>query len=315
MHIATSMEDALPCGRASAVACGYFDGLHIGHAAVIGEAVRQAKEQGVCPSVFTFTMHGAHPGGKPAGCDLITDRKKYHMLEKWGVKAVLAPDFSAFMGMGPERFVDEVLVGGLHATVICCGADFRFGSGASGDVALLGELCAARGVTLDVVPEVDYGGERVSSTRIRALLGRGDVETAAALLGRAFSYDFEVVPGKRLGRTIDSPTINQRMPEGFVRLRHGVYASVTLAGGALRPSVTNIGLRPTVERSDAVNSETYIYGFSGDLYGREVEVRLLRFLRDEEKFPSVEALKAQIQADIAASLPAAERYIAEKSAK
>ena len=122
-----------------------------------------------------------------------------------------------------------------------------------------------------------------------------------------------MIHGKRLGRTIDSPTINQRMPVGFVRLRHGVYASVTLAQGRLWPSVTNVGLRPTVEDSRAVNSETYLHGFSGDLYGQRVPVRLLRFLRDEQKFDSVERLRAQIQADAEACLPVARAYIEEKS--
>lgn len=312
MQIWTGLEEAV-CETPTAVACGYFDGLHIGHAAVIGEAVAQAQALGVEPGVFTFTLHGGHPAAKPEGCELLTEGEKYRILEAWGVRRVLCPDFSQFQSMSPEAFVEEILCRRLRAAVVCCGEDFRFGSRASGDVSLLRRLCAQRGVQVAVVPEVDCGGSRVSSTRIRALLGEGRVEEANQLLGRAFGYDFIVIHGKRLGRTIDSPTINQRMPAGFVRLRHGVYASVTLAQGRLWPSVTNVGLRPTVEDSRAVNSETYLHGFSGDLYGQRVPVRLLRFLRDEQKFDSVERLRAQIQADAEACLPVARAYIEEKS--
>lgn len=314
MQVFHTIAEAAPTGR-SAVACGFFDGLHIGHAAVIGRAVERARAEGLVSGVFTFTIHSGHPARKCDNCEIITETKKEHMLEKWGVELVLAPDFADFSGMEPEAFVDEVLVRRLGAAVVCCGDDFRFGRAAAGDVPMLKTLCAARGIAVDVVPEVLWGGERVSSTRIRGLLGEGDVETAGELLDRAFGYDFTVVHGKRLGRTIDSPTINQRFPADFVRLRHGVYASAARVDGKLRPAVTNIGLRPTVENATAVNSETYIIGFSGDLYGQAVEVRLLQFLRGEKKFPSVEALKEQIQADAAASRSVAERYIAEKNGK
>ena len=220
------------------------------------------------------------------------------------------PDFSEFHAMEPESFVDEILVRRLNANAACCGEDFRFGKKAAGDVGQLAALCQARGIRLDVVPPVTFEGERVSSTRIRHLLGEGRVADANRMLGRAFGYDFTVVRGKQLGRKLDSPTINQRLPDGFVPLRHGVYASVSFAGGAWHPSVTNIGLRPTVEDTTAVNSETYICGFSGDLYGASVEVRLLAFLRPEQRFPSVEALRARIHADAEASVPIAEEYLA-----
>lgn len=301
-------------GTPAAVACGYFDGLHIGHAAVIGRAVRRAREAGLCAGVFTFTRSGGSPARKTGAGEIITEADKYAILDEWGVGRVLAPDFAEFHDLEPEAFFDEVLVRRMGARVICCGADFRFGRAAAGDAALLEKLCVSRGVELDIVPEVLCGGVRVSSTRIRELLAAGDVKTAGALLGRAFGYRFTVVHGKRLGRTIDSPTINQRFPESFVRLRHGVYAAVARVDGALRPAVANIGLRPTVEQTDAVNSETYIIGFSGDLYGQEIEVRLLEFLRDEQRFPSIDALRARIQADARTSVPIAEAYI-EKTGK
>jgi len=308
MQIYHSVADCQPCGR-GAVALGFFDGLHIGHAAVVSRTLSYQQE-GLCPCVFTFTMYGGHPAAKSSANALTTERQKEQLLESWGVRLVLCPDFSEFHAMEPEAFVDEVLVRRLNANAACCGEDFRFGKKAAGDVGQLAALCQARGIRLDVVPPVTFEGERVSSTRIRSLLGEGRVADANRMLGRAFGYDFTVVRGKQLGRKLDSPTINQRLPDGFVPLRHGVYASVSFAGGAWHPSVTNIGLRPTVEDTTAVNSETYICGFSGDLYGARVEVRLLAFLRPEQRFPSVEALRARIHADAEASVPIAEEYLA-----
>ncbi len=308
MQIYHSVADCQPCGR-GAVALGFFDGLHIGHAAVVSRTLSYQQE-GLCPCVFTFTMDGGHPAAKSSANALTTERQKEQLLESWGGRLVLCPDFSEFHAMEPESFVDEILVRRLNANAACCGEDFRFGKKAAGDVGQLAALCQARGIRLDVVPPVTFEGERVSSTRIRSLLGEGRVADANRMLGRAFGYDFTVVRGKQLGRKLDSPTINQRLPDGFVPLRHGVYASVSFAGGAWHPSVTNIGLRPTVEDTTAVNSETYICGFSGDLYGARVEVRLLAFLRPEQRFPSVEALRARIHADAEASVPIAEEYLA-----
>ena len=308
MQIYHSVADCQPCGR-GAVALGFFDGLHIGHAAVVSRTLSYQQE-GLCPCVFTFTMDGGHPAAKSTANALTTERQKEQLVENWGVRLVLCPDFSEFHAMEPESFVDEILVRRLNANAACCGEDFRFGKKAAGDVGQLAALCQARGIRLDVVPPVTFEGERVSSTRIRHLLGEGRVADANRMLGRAFGYDFTVVRGKQLGRKLDSPTINQRLPDGFVPLRHGVYASVSFAGGAWHPSVTNIGLRPTVEDTTAVNSETYICGFSGDLYGARVEVRLLAFLRPEQRFPSVEALRARIHADAEASVPIAEEYLA-----
>lgn len=307
MQIFTTLKEALANGR-SAVACGYFDGLHIGHAAVVGRAVSRAAQEGLCPCVFTFSLHGNRPGAKRGGA-IITELEKNRLLEGWGVSRVLNPDFSEFCGMSPVEFVDEILVRRLDAGIVCCGGDFRFGRSAEGDVARLIELCGPRGIEVDVVPEVMLGGERVSSTKIRALLSDGEVESAAALLGRTFGYELTVVSGKKLGRTIDCPTINQKLPDGFITPRLGVYASTAITDGKIFPAVTNIGVNPTVENDGTVVSETYLHGFSGDLYGKNVEVRLIKFLRAEQKFGSVAEMREQISHDIAQSVPIAEKYI------
>ncbi|MCI8650617.1 MAG: riboflavin biosynthesis protein RibF [Anaerotruncus sp.] len=312
MQIYNQIQQARPGQTRSAVALGYFDGLHCGHEAVIRRAVGYAKEQ-LCPAVFTFTMEKIHPKQKQLGSLLLTDADKYALLESWGVQLVLVPEFSAFQKMDAETFVEEILVHCLNAEVVCCGADFRFGKNAAAGVSELERLCAVHGIRTELVSEVQVDGERVSSTRIRALLKEGAVERANQLLGRAFGYRFEVVHGKQLGRTIDSPTINQPFPQGFVPLRYGVYASICFVEGVWQPAVTNIGIRPTVEQTDAVNSETYIVGFSGDLYGQKVEVRLLRFLRPEQRFPNVEALKARIQANARTSALIAQEYLKKHS--
>lgn len=307
IRIYTSLEELLPCGK-SAVALGYFDGLHAGHAAVISRAVAKAEEA-LCPCVFTFTVKGGHPKAKPQDSEITTESQKRSLLEQWGVRLVLEPDFSEFQQMPPEEFVEEVLLRRMHAAVVCCGTDFRFGHRASAGVDELAVLCRDRKIALEVVPPVTYEGERVSSTRIRALLEDGRVEQANVLLGRPFAYDFPVAHGRQLGRKLDFPTINQAIPREFVKLRRGVYASVTFAQGEFYPSVTNIGIRPTVDEHQPVTSETSIFGFSGDLYGQKVEVRLLKFLRAEKRFPSVQALREQIAADSAAALPIGRSYL------
>lgn len=293
----------------TSVAMGFFDGLHLGHAAVIAKAVEQRGE-GFLPTVFTFTMRSARPDRKPgSGYELITRDDKRRLLMQWGVMATVCPDFVEFKEMETERFVSEVLVKRLRAGHVCCGRDFRFGKRAAGGVEELRELCAPRGITVDAVEEVRVEGQRVSSTWIRGLLREGDVKKAAQLLGRPFGYDFAVTQGKKLGRKLSFPTINQPIPPRFAAPRNGVYVSVAYAREAWRPAVTNVGLRPTVEHSDAVNSETYICGFSGDLYGVRVPVRLIEFLRPEKKFDSVEALREQIGADAVKAAAMAEEYL------
>ncbi|MCI9668478.1 MAG: riboflavin biosynthesis protein RibF [Oscillospiraceae bacterium] len=293
----------------SSVALGFFDGLHLGHKAVIAKAV-SAREKGLLPAVFTFRMDARGPEKKPAlGYELITPEDKRMILAQWGVQAALCPDFSEFCAMEPEQFVQEILIQKLRASHVCCGRDFRFGRKAAAGIRELAALCKPFGVVVDPIEDVIVDGQRVSSTWIRSLLGQGNVKKAAALLGRPFGYDFQVTEGKHLGRKLDFPTINQPIPPQFVTPCKGVYASAAYVGEQWRPAVTNVGLRPTVEHSSALNSETYICGFSGDLYGKRVPVRLLEFLRPEQKFQSVEALQNQIRRDTAQAEKMAEEYL------
>ena len=277
------------------VALGFFDGLHRAHRAVLEAAVSGGGALGLRPAVLLFDQH-------PLGC--ITGQAPPLLLEDGERDAILAnlgldPQkyaFEALRDLPPETFFGDILLGQLNAGGLCCGDDYRFGRAASGDVALLRRLCAAGGVALEVIPEMDYAGERISSTRIRAALARGEVEDANAMLGRPFGYSFPVVGGDRIGRTLGAPTINQLFPPGFAVPRYGVYAAQAYVDGRWRPGVTNIGRRPSFE-SSALRSETHILGYEGDLYGQRAPVALLRFLRPERSFGSMEELKEQIARD------------------
>lgn len=317
----------------TSVALGFFDGLHLGHQAVIRRAV-ECCDVGCSPAVFTFTLPGMErpeekrpdlpnsatgkkeglsakrPASKPdSAFRLITDRERETLLSGWGVEWMVCPPFSAIQSMEPEEFVQKVLADRMHAGTVCCGRDFRFGKRAGAGAKELRTICAALGILVELVDEVTWDGRRISSTWIRDLIHQGDVKTAASLLGRPFGYDFTVISGKRLGRTLHFPTINQSFSTDFITPRHGVYASVAFAEGKWRPAVTNVGLRPTVEVGGQVNSETYIMEFDGDLYDSAVPVRLLEFLRPEVNLGSLDALRAQIGRDTEAARVVAEAFL------
>ena len=214
-------------------------------------------------------------------------------MEDAGISTLYSLDFAQVRDWQAEDFVRQVLFAACNARRLCCGEDFRFGKGAAGDVALLRSLCQEAGVELYVVPPVEDGGEKVSSTRIRKAVEAGDIPTANRLLGRPFGFSLEVIHGNHIGTGLGTPTINQAIPEGFVLPRFGVYASWCRVGGQFFYGVTNVGVKPTVG-SDKVLAETWMPEFSGDLYGKRVRVFLLEFLRPERKFASLEELKAAI---------------------
>lgn len=275
--------------RPRAVALGFFDGVHIGHRAVISRAVGVA---GTAPAVFTFEKLPR----KTAAGELLTAAAKESALESLGVEELFAADFEAMRELSPEAFVRQVLRDMLCATAVCCGYNFHFGKDGKGDVALLRQLCAACGIRLIAVEPVMAGGEPVSSSRIRRLIEQGDMQAANRLLGRSLTIDATVVDGQHLGRKLGTPTINQPLPPELVRPRFGVYASAVLIDGEVTYGVTNIGVHPTVGET-APLAETWIPPFSGDLYGRQVPVMPVAFLRPETRFSSVEELRRQILAD------------------
>ncbi len=274
----------------SFVALGTFDGLHIGHKAVItAEKSRYERK-----FALMFTQHPQSKNGE-APCRLLTPQQEREILFSWGVEPVYL-DFTEINDMSPTEFVDKILVDKFNAKSIACGFNYRFGKGASGDVNALMALCAEREIKLTVVDKIEYNDEPVSSTRIREAVRTGDMKSAKAMLGRYFSYEFEVLHGDERGRILGSPTINQFFTHDFQVPEYGVYASFTDVDGKIYPSVTNVGVRPTIGNSEK-RSETNIIGYNGDLYGQYPRVFLVEKIRGEKAFGSLDELRESIFAD------------------
>jgi len=282
-------------GQPSAVALGTFDGLHKGHLAVISSAVA-FREEGLAPCVLLFDKHPQTVISGRAPAEILTDSLKKKALDKMGVCYFTVP-FEDVRNLTAGEFFEDVLLKKMNARAVCCGYDYRFGHDGAGDAVLLKELCTASRIKCSITPAVSFAGEPISSTRIREAIVNGDVENANKMLGRAFSYNFEVAAGEKLGRLLGTPTINQHFPEGFVVPKNGVYISKALVEGSWHAAVTDIGMRPTFDSSE-LRSETCIMNFSGNLYGQQVEVGLLKYLRPEKKFSSLATLSRQIKLDI-----------------
>lgn len=291
MKIYETLEPS-PCD--TAVALGSFDGLHIGHHAVIGQAF---TEPDLMPTVFTFAHNPLCDLGGKAGGALMTRAQKIARLESWGVRQLYLLPFSRVMDLSPRQFVENVLGGVCRAKKACCGFNFTFGAGGRATSDDLRRLCTEIGIRTAVQPPVLADGEPVSSTRIRGLVANGRVDEAAALLGHPYGYLGPVLHGQQLGRTLGTPTLNQAVPRDFVLPRFGVYVSTVQIGRARYCGVTNVGVRPTVD-GHRVTAETWMPEYTGpEIYGRTVQVDLMRFLRPEQKFDSVEALGTQIRRD------------------
>ncbi len=285
----------------TAVALGYFDGLHLGHVGVITAALVQ---DGLSPAVFTFNCDTTLPKfHRPE--DIISFENKCELMQRVGVKYLFAPDFAEVCSYPAEDFIREILVKKLNAGFACCGRSFRFGMGGSGSPELLAEIGAKYGIRVEVVQDICHEGVPISSTYIRELIRNGKVEEANKLLGYDLWYRLPVIHGNKIGRTLNFPTINQIIPDTNIIPKFGVYKSFVTLGDRNYRSITNIGVKPTVEnRADGTGAvmETHIIGFDGVLYGERVSVSLVSYLRPEQKFASLEELKAQMAADKEAAL-------------
>lgn len=292
-----SLQEIHPEPNGTAVAIGFFDGLHIGHQAVIRAAIARAEEQNLTPAVFTFDVEGdSLPTRKPIGKRIMSPSLFREQLEKLNVPILYNLPFGELRGFSPEDFAKEVLEQKIGTRFVSCGRNFHFGKGASGAAYDLARIGWKLGFEVEALPIVTLDREAVSSTRIRELIEKGDMAKVSAMLGRRYAVDFPVVEGNRIGRTLGAPTINQPYPDGYAVPKFGVYASLTLVDGTWHTSVTNVGVKPTVG-SDRVLAETYIQNYQGDLYGRQVQVELVKFLREETKFENIEALRDQINED------------------
>ncbi|MBO7425801.1 MAG: bifunctional riboflavin kinase/FAD synthetase [Clostridiales bacterium] len=275
------------------IALGFFDGVHLGHREIIRKTVESAREKGLAASVLTFKNFKLKDP-----TELRSYEEKLQIFKELGVHQVISLDFDTIKDMEAEVFVDEVLYKKLNAKVLVSGTDYTFGKNAVGNADLLKSLSLQRGIGTLIVPDVFFENEKCSSTLIRNLLSDGDVDRANVLLGGdRFSYEGTVVRGKMLGSTLGFPTANLPIPSDRFKPKFGVYITLTTLDGVKYRSISNLGLRPTVEDSDNVNIETFIYGHEGELYGRNIKVELLGFVRPEMKFRSVDELKARVESD------------------
>lgn len=285
----------------SAVALGFFDGLHLGHIAVVQRALLRkgaSPQESPCSVVFTFNDKTALPKFREKkGSCIITYEQKAELFEEAGADFLYAPDFGEVKDFSAREFVEKILRDRLCAGYVVCGYDFRFGRGGEGNPEILSALCREHGIACEVVPPVKIDGEIVSSTEIRRLIRLGEIEKANRLLGYELSYALPVVKGNEIGRTIGFPTINQMIPDYMVSPKNGVYKSWAVVDGKTYRGITNIGVKPTVTDRGEVVTETHIIGFRGDLYGKTVKISLRGYLRDEIKFGSLSALKAQLAYD------------------
>ncbi len=274
--------------KGTAVAMGFFDGIHIGHRAVIEGAVRWARAHGAAPAVFTF---GLPTENKMKGKRLLSTADKHALIESLGVEHYLCPEFEQIKGMSPEQFVLGI-VRDCHARALFCGENFTFGAKAAGNPDLLKKLCAPLGVEVVVVPMAQFEEKPVSSTRIRTALEGGDIPAANAMLGMPYAIRFAVHHGAGLGRTLGVPTINQIYPNGFQMPRFGIYITRTKIGDQWYPSATGLGTRPTVNADETkVTCETFIPDFSGDLYGTDPVVEFHAYLSPSKKFETLDQLR------------------------
>ena len=286
--------------RERVIALGFFDGVHLGHGALLRRAAEEAKKRGCESAVFTFDRPPKEViTGIP--CPLINSPEDRAELVKrlYGIDEMIMVPFDDEMRTTPwDRFVTDILVGRYGAVHLVAGHDHHFGPRNQGSPELLKDKCAELGLGCDIIPAVTLDGVTVSSTHIRKLLEEGDVETARAFLGHPHVLTQTVGHGRQLGRTIGIPTANLVAPPHVLLPRRGVYAAkITLPDGRAFGGVTNVGVRPTVNNGQDVTVEPWILDFDGDLYGQAIRVEFYRRLRDERKFESLDALKAQIETD------------------
>ena len=280
------------------LALGNFDGLHRGHRKILDRVSRVASERGATSVVMTFDPHPpriVRPDKAPPL--LMTKAQKLDAFEDTGLKGAAIVRFTADLSRwDPEMFVRTVLVDWLHVSEVWVGANFLFGHDRTGNFSLLRGLGARYGFRAEKIDPVRYKDFVVSSTRIRRLLGDGRVDEAGALLGHQYFIDGTVMRGDQRGRTLGFPTANL-CTENELLPPHGVYATTTRIGGIVHPSITNVGTRPTVDQSGRTVIETHVFDFDRDLYGQSIRVGFVQRLRDERAFESLDALRAQIDAD------------------
>ncbi len=282
------------------VVLGNFDGVHLGHTALINSAKAYAKENNLPVLVYTFAVHPKFYFNN--NFKLITvQSEKVDIFSKLGIDYLYLEDFTLVRNYNPGQFCNDILINKLHAKAVFCGKNHRFGSNASGNSDNLKEYLEKNNTSVFVEDFYLYNDLPVSSSRIRNLIDCGDIPYANTLLGRCFSVDFPVIHGFHLGTKLGFPTINQIMPDDKLTPPYGVYACYTHINGKTYPSVLNVGTKPTVTHNyenPPVICETHIMDFDGDLYGKKIKVDFVGKIRDEKKFSGIQELKNAVLKDI-----------------
>jgi riboflavin kinase/FMN adenylyltransferase len=298
MELLRDIKAIDPRFKGGVVSVGVFDGVHLGHQQVLGRAVERARDLEARALVFTFHPHPLEVLRPQKAPPLIqTFGQKLELMRGLGVAAVLWPEpMGEVLAMPPDRFVRDVLCGAVGARLIVEGRDFRFGAGAGGDLASLAAVAAGCGLEVEAVDDVLVDGQRVSSTRIRRLIAAGRVADAARCLGRPYAYVGTVVEGRHLGERLGYPTVNLDAPR-FLRPAEGVYAGRALVRGQRPPAAISVGSAPTFHDDRPSAVEAYLLDFEGELYGEQIVLEFLEYLRPQQTFADSDALRRQMAAD------------------
>ena len=280
------------------VALGCFDGVHIGHKAVIDEAVRIARSKSANSVVWTFREPPKNfffPNSSP----IITEyEEKHKLIQSLGVDVFVSVPFDLKIGgLYPIEFFEKILLEKLKAVHIVCGYNYAFGKNGNGNTELLKKLCSEHNIGFTEIPIVTIDGVAVSSSQIRREIQAGNVEIAAKYLDRPFALCTTVIDGHKLARQLGFPTINQAFSEGRLVPKNGVYLTGVSFDSKKYFGITNVGTRPTVDGKQLF-AETHIFDFSGDLYGKRVQIEFLHFMREETTFKSVDELADRVRLDI-----------------
>lgn len=288
------IRELIRSARPTSTALGYFDGVHKGHQAVIREAVENGRKNDLIPTVFTLLQSPRTVLRGERSSNIITLDEKLSILESIGVEQVYLIDFETIKKISAEDFVRDILCGCFYAKHVSCGFNYHFGAGAKGSGEMLEEMCAAFGISVLARPRIMYENIPVSSTRIRECIVSGNIRSANVMLGREYGFRLPVIHGRQLGRQWGTPTLNQEFPEGLVQPLFGAYVASVTVDGRKYCGVTNIGMKPTVG-SDRVLIETWMPEYRGrELYDEVLDVRLLDFIRGEQKFNNTDELKNEI---------------------
>lgn len=297
MNYVTGMTGFEIEGRA-AVSLGKFDGLHRGHRKLIGRVTAKGR-QGLVPLIFTFEKNPTRMLSGLSGQNIMTNEERRRLLEQAGIECLFeCPFVPEVSHMEPEVFVRDVLAGQLHAAYVAVGEDFRFGYQRRGDTGLLQALGEQCGFQVEVIEKEKSHGRDISSTYVREALHEGNLPLANELLGYRYFVSGEVLHGRQIGRTLGLPTTNLLPPAEKLLPPNGVYLTRTMLEDEVYHGITNIGYKPTVGGETKKGVETYLFDFDGDLYGRHLTVEFLEFERPEQKFKSLEELKARILSDV-----------------